>query len=256
MLKINELFCGRCDMGQISVITSGKGGTGKSTFSVGIASAFAKMNKKVLLIDLDAGLRCLDLMLGVSSDLVFDISDILSGNTTFDQAILNINDEIDLIAAPENDGQIDYKNLFDFVTDISGNYDEIILDCPAGIDISFFEAIPKYTDVYVVEQLNRIGTRSAAKIETILTENKIENKFLVLNKFDYYLHKDKFIMSLDEIMDATGLMLKGIIPYDDYLDSMSADGELFYDTTAYPAFLRIAKRMLYKNVPLPELKKL
>ena len=87
-------------MGLLTVIASGKGGSGKSTCSIGLATAFSKRGRRVLLIDIDEGLRCLDLMLGVSENLVFDLSDILNYKKPLDDVVLKVNDKIDLIAAP------------------------------------------------------------------------------------------------------------------------------------------------------------
>ena len=87
-------------MGLLTVIVSGKGGSGKSTCSIGLATAFSKRGRKVVLIDIDEGLRCLDLMLGVSEKLVFDLSDILNYDKPLEDVVLKVNDNVDLIAAP------------------------------------------------------------------------------------------------------------------------------------------------------------
>lgn len=243
-------------MGQITVITSGKGGTGKSTCTIGLASAFSSFKEKVLVFDLDEGLRCLDLMLGVSESLVFDLSDILSGEKTLDEAKLKVNDFIDLVAAPANICGFDRKKFSDLVFSASDIYDRIIIDCPAGIDTEFYKNIPSFADVCIVEPLNYIGSRSAATLQNLLTEYGIEHKYLILNKFNYSVLKHKMPLNIDDIIDKTGLMIKGIIPYDQDLDDLSQNGRLYNTSSAFSAFCRIAKRLDNKNVPLPELKKI
>ena len=99
-------------MGKVFGITSGKGGVGKSTVSVGLALAFADLGEKVLLVDMDEGLRCLDLMLNVDKTAVFDLSDVLSG-TDLNDAIYPspLNENISLIPAPSRVGLVDAFEL-------------------------------------------------------------------------------------------------------------------------------------------------
>ena len=243
-------------MGQITVITSGKGGTGKSTCAIGLASAFSSNNEKVIIFDLDEGLRCLDLMLGVSEKLVFDLSDIINGNKTLDEVKLEVNDFIDLVAAPASVGNYDRKKIADLIFEASDNYDRVIIDCPAGIDIDFYKNIPSFADVCIVEPLNNVGCRSAATLQHLLSLNGVQHKYLIINKFDYYLLKRKMVLNIDDIIDNTGLMIKGIIPYDLDLEDLSQNGKLYNESSAFSAFCRIAKRLDNQNVPLPELKKI
>ena len=243
-------------MGQITVIASGKGGTGKSTCTIGLASAFSSFKEKVLVFDLDEGLRCLDLMFGVSENLVFDLSDILSGEKTLDETKLKVNDYIDLVAAPVSVCNFDRKKFSDLVYSASDIYDRVIIDCPAGIDTEFYKNIPSFADVCIVEPLSSIGCRSAATLENLLSSFGVKHNYLILNKFDYSQLKHKMTLNIDEIIDKTGLMIKGIIPYDQDLDDLSQKGRLYNTSSAFSAFIRIAKRLDNKNVPLPELKKL
>ena len=243
-------------MGQITVITSGKGGTGKSTCTIGLASAFCNFKEKVIIFDLDEGLRCLDLMLGVSENLVFDLSDILNGEKTLDEVKLKVNDYIDLVAAPANIGGYDRQKFADLVYNASNLYDRVIIDCPAGIDTEFYKNIPTFADVLIIEPLNNIGCRSAATLENLLTECGVKHKYLIINKFNYNDLKHKMVLNIDQIIDKTGLMIKGIVPYDQNLDELSQKGRLYTSSTSFPAFCRIAKRLDNANVPLPELKRI
>lgn len=246
----------RKSMGMLTVVTSGKGGTGKSTVSVGLATAFSKLSKSVLLIDIDEGLRCLDLMLGVSDRLVFDLNDIITYNKPYHEAMLQVNSNINLIPAPSSAGTLNKQLFGKFLYDISDDFDVIIVDCPAGIDKELYSFLPKFSSVVVVEPLNAIGCRSATAIENVLTSVGISNKYLILNKFDYFIHKYNGVMSLDDIVDKTGLMLKGVIPYDPGLALLSANGKLYEKCLSYKAFYRIAKRLLFCNIPLPKLNSL
>lgn len=243
-------------MGMLTVVTSGKGGTGKSTVSVGLATAFSKLGKTVLLIDIDEGLRCLDLMLGVSDRLVFDLNDIVLYNKPYHEAMLQVNSNINLIPAPASAGSLDKALFGKFLYSVSDDFDIVIVDCPAGIDLELYQSLPKFSSVVVVEPLNAIGCRSATAIEAVLSVANIKNKYLILNKFDYFNHKHNGIMSLDDIVDKTGLMLKGVVPYDPQLSLLSANGKLYERCISFKSFYRIAKRLLSSNIPLPKLNSL
>ena len=243
-------------MGLLTVIASGKGGSGKSTCSIGLATAFSKRGRKVLLIDIDEGLRCLDLMLGVSDKLVFDLSDILNYHKALEDVVLKVNDNIDLIAAPseiDSYSKVDFGKFLYKVTDI---YDNVIVDCPAGIDPIFYKAIPPFADVLIIESLDMIGCRSATVLYSMLEAAGIQHKYLIVNKFDYYQLSKNPSLTFDEIIDKSGLMLRGIIPNDNSLGLLSLRGNLYHKSYAFKAFSRIADRLEGKNVPLPSLNNL
>ena len=133
-------------MSEVIVVTSGKGGVGKSTVATGLSLAFTKMGKTVLLIDMDEGLRCLDIMLGVDEQVVFDLSDILSGGNVSNSIYYNEkNPLLHLIPAPSELGKITPQLLSEFAEKIHPFYDIIIFDFPAGIDFSLYGSLPKNT---------------------------------------------------------------------------------------------------------------
>lgn len=240
-------------MGLLTVIASGKGGSGKSTCSIGLATAFSKRGRKVLLIDIDEGLRCLDLMLGVSENLVFDLSDILNYHKPLEDVVLKVNENIDLIAAPSEIHSFSKADFGKFLYKVTDQYDNVIVDCPAGIDPVFYKAIPPFADVLIIESLDMIGCRSASVLFNQLESAGIDHKYLIINKFDYFLLKKNPNLTLDEIIDKSGLMLKGIIPLDTALGLLSSEGKLYSRSYAYKAFARIADRLEGKNIPLPSL---
>lgn len=123
-------------MAEIILVASGKGGSGKSTFTVGVSKALASCGKRVLAIDCDIGLRSLDLLLGVSESVVFDWGDLLEGRCSAEQAL--IKGSVDLLAAPRayGDGFTD-EGFRQMVAGFDNNYDFIFLDSPAGIDRGF-----------------------------------------------------------------------------------------------------------------------
>lgn len=243
-------------MGLLTVIASGKGGSGKSTCSIGLATAFSKRGRRVLLIDIDEGLRCLDLMLGVSENLVFDLSDILNYKKPLDDVVLKVNDKIDLIAAPSEINSFSKPEFGKFLYEVTDIYDNVIVDCPAGIDPIFYKSIPPFADVLIVEALDMIGCRSASVLYNMLESAGVNHKYLIINKFDYFILKKNPNLTLDEIIDKSGLMLRGIVPIDTSLGMLSINGKLYSKSYAYNAFSRIADRLEGKNIPLPSLNNL
>ena len=123
-------------MGKVTVITSGKGGTGKSTVTAGLGAALARRGNRVLIIDCDAGMRGIDLMLGVSGELVFDIADIVGGNCPPASAIYPCKTvpELYVLPAPQNvRDEISPFIMKQLVSVLKKYYDHILIDCPAGI---------------------------------------------------------------------------------------------------------------------------
>ena len=131
-------------MGRVMVVTSGKGGVGKSTVAAGLGAAFARREKKVLLIDGDAGLRSLDIMLGISQDLVFDTYDVLVGNCEPIKAIYACRDVkgLYLMPAPASvENRVTPELMTRLIKGLSGYYDYVIVDCPGGVGAGFEAAI-------------------------------------------------------------------------------------------------------------------
>ena len=169
-------------MGKIFALTSGKGGVGKSTVSVGLALSFSKMGYKTLVVDMDEGLRCLDLMLGVDNEIVFDLSDILQGKEIGD-AVYEINQNLFLIPAPQKSGMIDAFNLANFANAVNDLYDIIVYDFPAGIDFSLYSSLPKSTLFLTVAFPDAISVRDAAVVSDLLAKQGLSSK-LIINRFN------------------------------------------------------------------------
>ncbi len=152
-------------MGKTIAVTSGKGGTGKSTVAVGIAMSFSRLGKKVLLIDLDAGLRCLDLMLGIDEKVVFDLWDVLSGRPLEDAVYPAANHEnIFLIPAPAKFKELSSPAFREMLKKVNADYDITILDFPAGIDFRLYEALLPKTQMITVCNPDPVSVRDAAVV--------------------------------------------------------------------------------------------
>ena len=236
-------------------IASGKGGTGKSTFACSIALAFEKENKKVLIIDLDEGLRCLDIFFGVDNQIVFDLSDILSGNAT--DAIYNIPNHIgiSLIPAPNINGKIDEAAFARFLEEKDAEYDVIILDFPAGLNFSAISQVNFPLQFIIVSNSDPVSVRDAAVVSDTLGDTGIEPR-LVLNRFDIELIKGGYYKNIDDIIDAAGLRLLGILPNDTELLLLPVTHTLKKKGRAMKCLNRIAGRILGRDIRLPKPKKI
>ncbi len=243
-------------MGKIYAVTSGKGGVGKSTVSVGLATAFSQMGQTVLLVDMDEGLRCLDVMLGIDQKIVFDLSDILSGNELSDGIYtVDNNPNLHLIPAPSKLGTIDAYLFTSFIKEAEKLFDILIFDFPAGIDFSLYTCMPEDTLFLTVAFPDPVTIRDASIVSQKLDEIGVHSR-LILNSFDYKLTKQRIFKNIDDIIDQSGLRLLGIIPLSKELKLLSVKHKLKTKGGAMKAFCRIARRLNGEKILLPKLKKI
>lgn len=242
-------------MGKIFAVTSGKGGVGKSTFATCLALTFAKAQMRTVLIDLDEGLRCLDIMLGADSKIVFDLADAVDNMDTA-KALYKIEKEenLYLIPAPDRKGKMG-DSLGGFVEKLSAEFDVVILDFPAGIQNEIYSVLPDKTQFLTVAVPDNISIRDAAAVNKALKElGKIS--LLVINKFDIKKMRKGIYRNIDEMIDLSGLRLVGIVPESDELALLSLKHRIKKRGKPSRAFFRIAARLSGKRLALPKFKKI
>ena len=243
-------------MGICLATTSGKGGTGKSTISCGLSIAFSKMGKRVLLVDMDEGLRCLDLLLGVDHSVVFDLSDILNGapiaNATY---TLPQNQLISVIPAPSEIGKISPELLREFAQKVKSIYDVVIFDFPAGLDFSLYTAIGDDAQFLTICNPDPVSVRDAAAVCARLPQTKCDAR-LIINRFDAEYIKRKIYNNIDDIIDISGFRLLGSVPQSSELMLLSVTHNINKKSKALKALYRIARRLCGESVRLPKVKKI
>lgn len=242
-------------MGKVFATTSGKGGVGKSTVAVGLALTFARSGKKTLLVDMDEGLRCLDLLLGVDDSAILDLCDILSG-CDIEDAVYNCKTEnLFLIPAPTSVGKIDPTLFKEFAAQVEKLYDTVIFDFPAGLDFSLYTLLPKNTVFLNIAVCDPVSVRDAAAAGKTLLDLGL-NARLIINRFSYKQNLHRKHKTIDGVIDSSYLRLLGIVPESDELNALSITHKIKKRGRAAKAFGRICKRLCGEMLPLENIKKI
>lgn len=242
-------------MKDIIVVASGKGGTGKSTVTVGLGTALANDGFKVLLIDCDSGMRGLDIMLGITPNLVFDIADAVSGSCTVENTVYPCPNKngLFLMPAPLNAyDEIAPQVLGQLVSGVADIFDYVIIDSPAGVGSGFEAAAYPAGKALVVVNTEPTSLRGGQNVAKKLRECGISDIRLIINRFNRFTFaKMAIYKDLDEIIDITALQLIGIVPEDYTLAAAVQMGQNGDRTSkAMKALSRIAGRIQGRKEPL------
>ena len=247
-------------MSQVIVITSGKGGVGKTTTSANIGVELAKLGKKVVLIDTDIGLRNLDIVLGLENRVVYDLVDIINGVCDTKQAVIKDKryDGLFMIPAAQTRDKdaVTVEQMKELCNNLKEEYDFIIIDCPAGIEQGFKNAIAGADKALVVTTPETFAVRDADRIIGLLEENNIDEHYLVINRIRPDMVKRGYMMNIDEILDVLNVGLIGVILDDSDIIVAANKGEPVVNnrkSLAGQGYRNIAQRLLGNSVPLMEL---
>lgn len=251
-------------MGKIIVVTSGKGGVGKTTVTANVGTALAMMGKRVLLIDTDTGLRNLDLLLGVENEAVYDVTDVADGMCDFDSAALKSSRYPNLYILPASQSKKKEELAKDrFVllcTELKERFDYILIDCPAGIEYGFECALMPADEALIVTIPDYAALRDADKVAGII-ENEYKNVKkigLCINKLIPELAKKGLVADSAETCFSVGVKLVGIIPEDPYVLIDAYDSKLSVNNRrsyAGRAMKNIAARLDGRDVKLAKFDK-
>lgn len=229
-------------------VASAKGGVGKSSLSAGLGLALAQSGKRTLLIDMDIGVRSLDIFLGVAQNTVYNWGDILDGNCDVDTAILKINENLFLIAAPLDFSENFTEEGLKAVTDgLKDEFDIIIFDAPAGLECGFKLASHCAESCIIVSTPDAVSIRAASCAAYNVRKTGIEDIRLVINRFN---KKAKNNVCIDEIIDTVTARLIGIVPESPEIKSFSNGVPIPEKSKGNLAYKRISRRLCGENVPL------
>lgn len=250
-------------MAKTIVITSGKGGVGKTTSTANIGTALALQGKKVCLIDMDIGLRNLDVVLGLENRIIYDVIDVIEGRAKVHQALIKdkrFEDLLFLLPAAQHADKnaIKPEDVIKIIEELDEFYDYILVDSPAGIERGFENSIAAADAAIIITTPEISAIRDADRIVGILENRDIEEPKLVINRIRREMIDSGDVMDVDEITHHLSLELLGIIYEDDEVVRTSNKGSpivLDPDHISSQGYRNIAKRILGESVPLLTVKK-
>lgn len=235
---------------RVLVITSGKGGVGKTTTTANLGTALAMMNYRVVLIDTDIGLRNLDVVMGLENRIVFDIVDVVHGNCKLKQALIKDKriEGLHLLPAAQTKDKtaVTPHQMKNLTNELRKDYDFILVDCPAGIEQGFKNAIAGADDAIIVATPEVSSVRDADRIVGLLEAAGLSNARLIINRLRSKMVKRGDMMDIEDILDILSIDLLGVVPEDESIVISTNRGEpavLDDNSRAGQAYRRIARRI-------------
>ena len=247
--------------GRVIVITSGKGGVGKTTTNANIGTALARAGNKVVMIDTDLGLRNLDLLLGLENRIVYTIVDVVEERCKLKQALVKDkkNPNLCLLAAAQTRDKtaVTEEQLKDICEKLKKDFDFILVDCPAGIEQGFQNAVAGASEAIVVTTPEMSAVRDADRIIGLLeAKEEIKSYKLLINRVRPNLIKSNDMMSVEDVVEILSAELIGIIPEDTGIITSTNKGEPIVnneEALAGKAYRNVAQRILGEEVPFLDL---
>lgn len=246
-------------MGKSIVITSGKGGVGKTTTTANLGTGLAQIGRRVCLVDADIGLRNLDVVLGLENRIVYDLIDVVEGNCRVRQALIKDKHLENLYLLPsaqtrEKDA-INPDQMFKLITELKEEFDYILVDCPAGIEQGFRNAIAGADTAIIVATPEVSAVRDADRIIGLLEAQEIFEPLLIVNRIRPDMVRKGDMMTTDDIIDILAIKLLGVVPDDESIIISTNRGEpavLDKRSLSGQAFRNIIRRLEGASVPFIE----
>ena len=256
---INKYYInGGNKMSEVIVVTSGKGGVGKTTTSANVGTGLAKLNKKVILIDTDIGLRNLDVVMGLENRIVYNLVDVVEGNCRIKQALIKDKRYANLYLLPSaqtrDKTSVTPEQMKKLIDELKEEFDYIILDCPAGIEQGFKNAIAGADRALVVTTPEVSAIRDADRIIGLLEANEIKRTDLIVNRIRMDMVKKGDMMSIEDVVDILSINLIGAVPDDENIVIASNRGTPIAtrNCTAGRAYDHIAMRICGQDLAKEE----
>jgi septum site-determining protein MinD len=243
---------------RVITVTSGKGGVGKTTTTANLSAALANMQKRVVCIDADIGLRNLDLILGVENRIVFDLVDVVEGRAKVRQAMIRHKQyqELQIIPAAQTRDKtaVSPQQMTSVVNELRPDFDYIVIDCPAGIERGFRNAIAPADEVLIVTNPEVSAVRDADRIIGMLEADgrKLPAR-LIINRVKTEMVRRGDMLSADDVLDILSIQLIGLIPEDENILIAGNRGLPDPSTRAGQAFRDVARRLMGEEVPFPKM---
>ncbi len=243
-------------MSEVIVVTSGKGGVGKTTTTANIGTGLANAGKKVVLVDTDIGLRNLDVVMGLENRIVYDLVDVVEGSCRVKQALIKDKRYEGLYLLPaaqtRDKSAVNPQQMMKLCQELKEEFDYILIDCPAGIEQGFKNAIAGADRAIVVTTPEVSAVRDADRIIGLLEANELRNPKLLINRLRSDMVKRGDMMSIDDIIDILAIGLIGVVPDDEKIVVSTNRGEPAINddkSLAGQAYRNIVKRIMGQEVP-------
>ena len=246
-------------MSEVIVVTSGKGGVGKTTTSANLGSGLAKLNKKVVLVDTDIGLRNLDVVLGLENRIVYHLVDVIEGNCKIKQALIKDKKNPNLYLLPSAQTRdktaVTPEQMKQLTEILKEEFDYVILDCPAGIEQGFMNAIAGASKALIVTTPEVSAIRDADRIIGLLEANEVYDIRLIVNRIRMDMVKRGEMMSMEDVVDILSIGLIGAVPDDEQVVISTNQGEPLVggESLAGKAYMNICRRIVGEDVPIMDL---
>jgi septum site-determining protein MinD len=242
--------------GKIAVVTSGKGGVGKTTTTAHLGAQIARRGRQAALVDADIGLRNLDVALGLEGRIVYDLVDVIEGLCGIDQALIQSDDVPGLWLLPASQSRrqdsISPGQMGDVASILSERFDWVLIDCPAGVEHGFFNAITCAQTAIVVSTPDVSSVRDARRVISLLSAAHKEDIRLIVNRYRTDLARRGASMSVDEMTALLPARILGVVPEDRDAVAAANRGRLLdpSDSAAGMAFQRIARRLMGEDIEI------
>jgi len=224
-------------MSEVIVITSGKGGVGKTTTSANVGTGLAMLGKRVVLIDTDIGLRNLDVVMGLENRIIYNLVDVIEGNCRMKQALIRDKRYPDLFLLPSaqtrDKSSVSPGQMIKLVEDLREEFDYILLDCPAGIEQGFRNAIAGADRALIVTTPEVSAIRDADRIIGLLEASGVGRMDLIINRIRSDMVRRGDMMSVDDVMDILSVPVIGTVPDDEDIVISTNQGEPLVGMNGY-----------------------
>lgn len=246
--------------GTAIVVTSGKGGVGKTTTSANIGTGLALKGKSVVIVDADIGLRNLDVVMGLENRIVYDLVDVIEGNCRLPQALIRDKRQSELYLLPaaqtKDKTAVTPEQMLELVNELKEKFDYIIMDSPAGIEQGFKNSIAGADMALVVTTPEVSAVRDADRVIGLLEAKEIHDPKLIINRIRQDMVSRGDMLDKSDIIDILAVDLLGIVPDDESIVVSTNKGEPVVssqNTLASKAFDNITRRILGEEVEILDL---
>jgi len=247
-------------MGQVIVITSGKGGVGKTTTTANLGTGLAMNGRKVVLVDADIGLRNLDVVMGLENRIVYDLIDVVEGNCRLRQALIRDKryDNLYLLPAAQTRDKdaLSPQQMIKLCDELRAEFDYVLIDCPAGIEQGFRNAISGADRAIIVTTPEVSAVRDADRIIGLLEAAEKNDPRLIINRIRPDMVRRGDMMDIEDIYEILAIKLIGVVPDDEKIVTSTNKGEpAIMDNTsrASIAYRNIVRRIEGEDVPFMSL---